>query len=128
MNARFSDAFVVHYTKYQTVDEREKILLEAKKERRRFRLTLPEDIRNDYKEVARRMMKERIEERQPIGKWQDEWIEHPLPTMNEPHKAMTWLTARDDIDDNRKADMYLNAGLARIDNVFMMSRRLFLFS
>ena len=70
-------------------------------------------------------MRARIEERQPIGKWQDEWIEHPLPTMNEPHKAMTWLTARDDIDDTRKADMYLNAGLARIDNVFMMSRRLF---
>ena len=120
-----ADAFFVHYTKYQTVDERERILLAAKKERKQFRLRLPEDVRYNYKEVARRMMQVRIEERQPIGKWQDEWIEHPLPTMNEPHKAMTWLTARDDIDDTRKADMYLNAGLARIDNVFMMSRRLF---
>ena len=55
----------------------------------------------------------------------DEWIEHPLPTMNEPHKAMAWLTAREDIEENRMVDMYLKAGLARIDNVFMMSRRLF---
>ena len=75
--------------------------------------------------MARRMMKARIAVKQPIGKWQDEWIEHPLPTMNEPHKAMAWLTAREDIEENRMVDMYLKAGLARVDNVFMMSRRLF---
>ena len=71
------------------------------------------------------MMKARINESQPIGKWADEWILHPVPTKNEPHKAMTWLTARDDIAERRKIDLYLNSGLARIDNVFMMTRRLF---
>ena len=120
-----ADAFFVRYTKYQSVDERERILREAQRARKNFRVDLPEDVRRDPKEVARRMMRARIEEKQPIGKWHDEWIEHPVPTMNEPHKAMTWLTARDDIDENSKIDMYLNAGLARVDNVFMMSRRLF---
>ena len=66
----------------------------AKKAREAFRRTLPEYERNNRKEVARRMMKARIAVKQPKGKWQDEWIEHPLTTMNEPHKAMAWLTAR----------------------------------
>ena len=52
-------------------------------------------------------------------------MEHPVPTMNEPHKPMSWLTAKECIDEKRKTDMFLNAGTARIDNVFMMSRRLF---
>ena len=30
-----------------------------------------------------------------------------------------------DVDEDRKADMHLRAGLARIDNVFQMTRRLF---
>ena len=45
--------------------------------------------------------------------------------MDEPNKAVSWLTAIDSIDEDRKADMFLDAGLARIDNVFMMTRRLF---
>ena len=45
--------------------------------------------------------------------------------MNEPNKAVSWLTASDSVDEDRKADMVLNAGIARIDNVFMTTRRLF---
>ena len=41
------------------------------------------------------------------------------------HKTKAWLTAMEDIEENRKVDMYLKKGLARIDNVFMMSRQLF---
>ena len=120
-----ANAFFVRYTKFQTVDERERILREAKRARAEFRLTLPARIRRKKNEVARRMMKERIKDCQSYGKWNDEWMEHPVPTMNEPHKAMSWLTAKEWIDEERKADMFLNAGTARIDNVFMMSRRLF---
>ena len=71
------------------------------------------------------MMKERIQAGQSCGKWHDGWILHPVPTMNEPNKAVSWLTASSTIDDDRKADMFLDAGLARIDNVFTMTRRLF---
>ena len=50
------------------------------------------------------MMKERIAGGQTYGKWDDVWIEHPEPIMNEPHKAMSWLTAKEWIDEDRKAD------------------------
>ena len=120
-----ADAFFVRYTKFQTIDERESILRGAKRERERFREGLPPEIREDHREVARLMMKERIAAGQTYGKWNDIWIEHPEPTINEPHKAMAWLTARESVDEGRKADMFLGAGLARIDNLFMKSRRLF---
>ena len=50
---------------------------------------------------------------------------HPLPTLNEPHKAMSWLTPDPDLDERRKAELFLRSGLARIDNVFQKTRRLF---
>ena len=120
-----ADAFFVRYTKFQTIDERESILQDAKRERERFREGLPPEIREDPREVARLMMKERIAAGQTYGKWNDIWIEHPEPTINEPHKAMSWLTARESLDEDRTADLFMNAGLARIDNLFMKSRRLF---
>ena len=75
--------------------------------------------------MARRMMRASIEAAQSRGKWRDQWVDHPLPTMNEPRKAVCWLTARDSMGEGRKADMHLRAGLARVDNVFQMTRRLF---
>ena len=45
--------------------------------------------------------------------------------MNEPNKAVCSLTPMDGISDDRKADLFLQAGLARIDNVFQITRRLF---
>lgn len=41
------------------------------------------------------------------------------------YKAVSWLTASESVDEERKIDMFLDAGLARIDNVFMKTRRLF---
>ena len=58
------------------------------------------------------------------GKWKDVWYEHPLPTMNEPHKAVSSMTPLDGIQDDRKADLFLRASLARSDNVFQITRRL----
>ena len=118
-------AFFVKSTKYQTIDERRDILAQSRRERNAFRQTLPEAVRGDRREVARRMMKARIEERQKHGKWDDEWVEHPLPTLNEPHKAMSWLTPDVSIDEDRKADLFLRSGLGVIDNVFLKTRRLF---
>ena len=120
-----ANGFYVRYTKFQTVDERKRILATAKRRRARFRAELPPEIRKDRRAVARLMMKEWITAGQTYGKWRDEWIEHPEPTMNEPHKAMSWLTAKESIDEERKIDLFLDAGLARIDNVFMKARRLF---
>ena len=50
---------------------------------------------------------------------------HPKPTLNEPEKAMCWLTPDEDLDEDRVADLYLRSGLARVDNAFQKIRRLF---
>ena len=118
-------AFFVRYDKFRTVDERRRILEEGKRRRAAFVRSLPPDVRKDRREVARRMMKASMARTQSHGKWRDQWAEHPLPTMNEPRKAVCWLTAHESIDEGRKADMHLCAGLARVDNVFQMTRRLF---
>ena len=118
-------AFFVKYTKYQTIDERREILAASRQERGAFARTLPSAIRADPQAVARAMMRARIEEREKHGQWDDEWVEHPLPTLNEPDKAMSWLTPDTAINEDRKADMFLRAGLGRVDNVFLKTRRLF---
>ena len=71
------------------------------------------------------MMKERIAERVAHGTWDDEWVVHPLPTINEPQKAMSWLTPDTHLNEDRSADLFLRASLARVDIVFMKTRRLF---
>ena len=35
------------------------------------------------------------------------------------------MTPNEDLDENRKADLHLRSGLARVDNVFQKTRRLF---
>ena len=118
-------AFYVKYTKYQTIDERREILADSRDELAAFRAGQPDGHEIDRHEVARRMMKVRLQARTKHGKWDDEWVEHPLATLNEPHKAMSWLTPDVGLDTDRIADMFLRSGLSRIDNVFLKTRRLF---
>ena len=32
---------------------------------------------------------------------------NPFPTLDEPHKAVCWLTRHEAIDEDREADLYL---------------------
>ena len=116
--------FFVRFKKYLTVDQRRRLMEASKRRRRAFAKTLPSSIRGNPVAVARRMMIEAFKHPQAHGKWGDEWITHPLPTMNEPKKAVSWMTPDASIDENRKADLFLRAGLARVDNVFQRTRRL----
>lgn len=45
--------------------------------------------------------------------------------MNEPHKAMSWQTPNESLDEDTEAKIYLRGRLARVDNVFQLTRRLF---
>ena len=116
--------FYVRYTKFQTIDERRKIMEESRRRRAAFRKTLPEELQRDPEAVSRAMMQAQFAEGTEYGKWKDVWYEHPLPTMNEPNKGVSALTPLDGVSDDRKADLFLRAGLARIDNVFQITRRL----
>ena len=116
--------FYVRFTKYLTVDQRRRILEKSKRARRAFARSLPASVRNNRYEVARRMMLEAFKHSYRHGKWADEWIRHPLPTMNEPEKAVSWMTPDKSLDERQKADLFLRAGLARVDNIFQRTRRL----
>ena len=118
-------AFYVRYDKHRTIDERRAVKEEGNRRRRAFARTLPPEARKDPDETLRRMMLAQLPTAAPYGKWRDLWVEHPAPTLNEPHKAVCWLTPHEAVAEGRKADLHLRAGLARIDNVFQMTRRLF---
>ena len=45
--------------------------------------------------------------------------------MGEPQKAMSWITPDNSLDEDTVARMFLKGRLARVDNVFMLTRRLF---
>ena len=116
--------FYVRFEKFLTVDQRRRILEASRRARRSFALTLPESVRRSPLTVARRMMIAAMKDGHPVGKWSDKWIKHPLPTMNEPKKAVSWLTPDESLSHNERADLFLRAGLARVDNVFQRTRRL----
>ena len=119
---RRSHGFFVKFDKHLTVDDRRRIVQRSRGQRNAFRDSLPEDQRDD---VDLLLMKGCLQEGRRYGKWNDEWFEHPSPTMNEPRKAMCWLTPDNALDEDTVASMYLCARLARVDNVFMLTRRLF---
>ena len=116
--------FFVRFTKFQTVDQRRRIMGESRQRRTAFRNTLPEDVRRDPQAVSRAMMQAQFADGAIFGKWKDVWYTHPLPAMNEPHKAVCSLTPLEGVPDDRKADLFLKAGIAQIDNVFQITRRL----
>ena len=116
--------FFVRFKKFLTVDQRRRIMEASKRAQRAFANTMPESVRRNPRALARRMMIAAMREEHQIGKWSDKWVRHPLPTMNEPKKAVSWMTPDDSLGDNEKADLFLQAGLARVDNVFQRTRRL----
>ena len=119
---RRAHAFYVKYDKNFTVDERRAAVAKARARRGKVRSELPAYKR---RKVDLIMMKESLTAGHRHGKWHDEWFDHPNPTMNEPHKAMSWLTPDPALDEDTVARMFLRGRLARVDNVFMLTRRLF---
>lgn len=85
-------AFFVRYDKYLTVDERRAVKKEGDGRRRAFAKTLPPETRKNRDEVLQRMMLAQLRTATPYGKWRDLWVDHPAPTLNEPRKAVCWLT------------------------------------
>ena len=114
--------FYVRHHKYQTVPEREAAKLSAKKVLDAF---MQQSGIENRREAAKLLLTQRLENAAAYGKWQDRWVEHPIPTMNEPHKAVCWLTKRPDSNPTpiAVAEMALDAGLGPVDNVFQVTRR-----
>ena len=73
---------------------------------------MPEELRRDPQAVSRAMMQAQFDHGTVSGKWKDVWYDHPLPAMNEPHKAVCSLTPLEGVPGDRKADLFLRAGVA----------------
>ena len=117
--------FFVKYRKYLTVDQRKQRVGQSRRALANYAATLPEEEREHDYQVAHAMMKEILQGGQLHGKWSDRWFHHPMPTMNEPEKAVSWMTPDEGVDEDLRAFMFLRAGIARVDNIFQMTRRLF---
>ena len=87
--------FYVKYSEHFTIDQRCRIVAESRSLRAAERAALPAEERGDVDLI---MMKRLLGTGNRHAKWNDLWFEHPNPTMNEPHKAMCWLTPDDSLD------------------------------
>jgi hypothetical protein len=67
-----------------------------------------------------------------MGKWNERWLTHPVPSKDEPGKRLCWLTdiglpteERSDQGDEQThaARLYLKGSLHAVDRFFMQVRR-----
>lgn len=112
--------FYVRTVKYRTVPQREAAKAAARKRLAAFAGTLPLARR---KEAPRLLMEANLATASAFGKWSDRWAAHPLPTMNEPEKAVCLLTPHPGLSVRAAAETALGAGLGAVDNVFQRTRR-----
>ena len=121
IKANKAHAFYVRYIKYKTVNEREQCKANANKLLKHY-MGLTD---GDKEQAILKMMADSFKSIEAHGKWSDKWVNHPQPTMNEPDKAICWLTENTTTDEDRKLEMYFQSGVAQVDNVFQLTRRLF---
>ena len=116
-------AFYVRYSKFLTTTKKADLYEHTKETLSSYRDSMPIE---KQKEAALWLMHDHIKSAAHIGKWKDKSVTHPILSMNEPDKAICWLTERadQDYDDLTKAQMYLDAGINAVDNIFQISRRL----
>jgi hypothetical protein len=117
---RTADAFYVRITKDLTVDEKRSRYNDAKA---RFAQARAEHSGRKPQAVKLLLIKERVQSMTPHGKWQDQWLDHPFPTMSEPEKAVAYLTDLSDYDEDHKAWLYNKASLHGVDSFFNQVRR-----
>jgi transposase-like protein len=117
---RTCDAFYVRINKKLTVDEKRKVMANARKEFNSEKKLHPDITDNKIKLL---LIKERLDNMTEIGHWKDKWLSHPFPNMSEPEKAICYLTDLNDYDEDHKAWLYNKASMHGIDNFFMQVRR-----
>ena len=114
------DAFFVKINKGLTVNEKRKVIAGIKKEWEEAKRQNPGLSESKLKLL---LIKQRMNNVMSFGKWQDKWVSHPFPGMNEPEKAMCYLTDVQGYDEDHKAWLYNKASLHAIDRFFMQVRR-----
>ena len=75
------------------------------------------------REVRLSLLRRRIAEAREFGPWRDRWVEHPLPSLSEPEKALCHLTDLGLYDPDHLAWLYEKASLHAVDSFFNRVRR-----
>lgn len=117
---RTADAFYVRIAKELIVDDKRKLVNDAKK---RFKQAEAANPTLSEDEVKLMLLKAEIAAARQYGKWKDKWVSHPLPTLSEAEKASCFLTDRGDYDDDHLAWLHDKASLHAVDSWFNRIRR-----
>jgi transposase-like protein len=120
IRGRTADVFYVRITKDLTVDEKRHRYDDAKAWLERAQLAHPGMKPQAVKLL---LIKQRLASMKPHGKWHDQWLDHPFPTMSEPEKAVAYLTDLGDYDEDHQAWLYNKACLHSVDSFFNQVRR-----
>ncbi len=120
IRGRRADVFYVRITKDLTVDEKRHRYDDAKAWFERAQLAHPGMKPQAVKLL---LIKQRLASMKPHGKWHDQWLDHPFPTMSEPEKAVAYLTDLGDYDEDHQAWLYNKASLHSVDSFFNQVRR-----
>lgn len=118
--ARRADAFYVRIASHLTITEKRAAIAASRGEFRRAQQAHPGLSETEVKLL---LIKERLAQMTPLGKWQDKWLLHPFPHMSEPEKAVCYLTDYGDYDEDHLAWLYNKASLHAIDRFLMLVRR-----
>jgi len=117
---RRCDAFYVRINKDMTVNERKRARADS---RQAFRALQEQRPDLDQQGLRLLLIKERFHAMAEIGQWKDRWLTYPFPSMNEPEKAVRYLTSDEDYDEDHLAWLYNKASPRAIDVFFMLVRR-----
>ncbi len=117
---RRADAFFVRINKDLTVDQKRSLKGKARREFDKLAAQYP-GLKKE--EIVLALIKERLANMAPMGKWKDRWLFHPLPDMSEPEKALCHLTDFGDYDPDHIAWLYNKGSLHSADSYFMQIRR-----
>lgn len=140
------EAFYVRIAKGLTVDEKRKLVGEARADFAAAKSAMVKDgleaLREEFfdeedwdegdvdvtdRAVELALLKRRIAAAQAIGPWKDRWVAHPLPTLSEADKGVCHLTDRGQYanDPDHLAWLYRKASLHAVDSFFNRIRRRF---
>lgn len=117
---RDCDVFYVRIAKDLTVDDKRRLLRDAKAAFARAAAKHPDMTETAVKLL---LLQARIAAAQDIGQWKDRWVMHPSPSMSEPEKALCYLTDFGDYDAEHLAWLYNKASLHAVDSWFNRLRR-----
>lgn len=126
---RRADAWFVKVMKESTIDQKDAAVAKARK---RFNAMAEAHPGLSKPELELRMALDEMDRMASVGKWDDRWLAHPVPSKAEPEKRVCWLTDIDEapvepsgLEEHRRhaARLYLKGSLHAVDRFFMQVRR-----